>query len=230
MTMAEQAEEPAAWCEGDLIGELFHSISQPLTALECGLEISLRQDREAAQLRARMKAALASTQTLHQRLLELRLLLDAGEPGNTTVPVALDDLLFRLRDDFASLAHHREIGLWVRCKPAWVRGNAARLRSGFFHLFEYLLGCSLPQHVVCVVGKPIDQHSFLVRFGVRAKARASHLVAAPAFNRTDLGLRIALRTFQAAGGELVLKLNSSGNAVGQVCLQLANRQVGAVAQ
>ena len=70
----------------DLISEVFHGISQPLTALECGLELSLRYDKSSAQLRARVRAALESAQLLHQRVVELRRLLDAGNPDDTSAP------------------------------------------------------------------------------------------------------------------------------------------------
>jgi hypothetical protein len=64
----------------ELVSEVFHGMTQPLTALECGLELSLRYDKSSAQFRARVRAALESAQLLHQRVVELRSLLDAGNP------------------------------------------------------------------------------------------------------------------------------------------------------
>ena len=74
------SEQPVAHGDRDLISEVFHGIAQPLTALECGLELSLRYDRSSAQFRARVRAALESAQVLHQRVVELRRLLDARTP------------------------------------------------------------------------------------------------------------------------------------------------------
>jgi hypothetical protein len=54
------------------VEELLHALSQPLTALEIGLEISLRQDRDVAQLRSRVESALEIARTLHQKLTQLR--------------------------------------------------------------------------------------------------------------------------------------------------------------
>jgi small-conductance mechanosensitive channel len=59
-----------------MLSEIFHTLSQPLTALECGMELSLRQDKTVKQLRTRMQTLLEITQLLHQRLLELRALRD----------------------------------------------------------------------------------------------------------------------------------------------------------
>ena len=47
MTVHEQCGD----CK--LVAEIFHAISQPLTALEVGLEISLQQDSDVSQLRSR---------------------------------------------------------------------------------------------------------------------------------------------------------------------------------
>ena len=40
--------EPCGECE--LVAEIFHATSQPQTALEVGLEISLQQDSDVSQL------------------------------------------------------------------------------------------------------------------------------------------------------------------------------------
>jgi len=58
--------------EMDFVSEVFHAISQPLTALEVGLEISLRQDKDVDQLRSRVESALKIARRLHERLVELR--------------------------------------------------------------------------------------------------------------------------------------------------------------
>jgi hypothetical protein len=58
--------------ECDVFAEILHAMSQPLTALEIGLEISLRQDKDFAQMRSRLEAALEIAQTLHARMVELR--------------------------------------------------------------------------------------------------------------------------------------------------------------
>jgi len=64
--------------ECDRIADIVHALSQPLTALEVGLEISLRQDQDVAQLRSRLGSALAIAQTLRERLVELRRKIDTG--------------------------------------------------------------------------------------------------------------------------------------------------------
>ena len=206
--------------DSDLIADIFHGIGQPLTALECGLELALRQDTSVAQFRARMKSALVSAQILHEQVVELRMLLDAGDPGDTSVPVAIDGVLLQLQDDFRPLVDTAETALSVRCKPAMVRGNTARLRSGFFHLFEFLVGSS-PQRAITVFATQKSNRFLKVRFVVRPRAGVSCSQSTMVVDTGEMALRIARRTFHAVGGELVMKPNAYGNVDGHVLLQLA---------
>ncbi|MFZ1136928.1 MAG: hypothetical protein WB561_19755 [Terracidiphilus sp.] len=80
------SDQRVAHGHSDLISEVFHGMTQPLTALECGLELSLRYDKSNAQFRARVRAALESAQLLHQRVVELRQLLEAANPNDHSVP------------------------------------------------------------------------------------------------------------------------------------------------
>lgn len=64
------------------MSEIFHELSQPLTTLECGLELAIRYDTTLPQVRNRLKVLLEAAQVLHQRFLELRAM--------QTTPVAVD--------------------------------------------------------------------------------------------------------------------------------------------
>ena len=54
------------------VSDVLHGLSQAVTALEVGLEIGLKQDKTAAELRQRMRTLLRVAQSLHQNLLDLR--------------------------------------------------------------------------------------------------------------------------------------------------------------
>jgi hypothetical protein len=58
--------------EQDSLAEILHQFSQPLSVLECGLELSLLHDRTPADFRRRMKVLLEAAQALHQHLAKLR--------------------------------------------------------------------------------------------------------------------------------------------------------------
>src|SRR5271165_2215554 len=118
MTAPSPSDLAAKQTERAFVSDLFHAISQPLTALECGLEVSLRSDKTATQLRARVKTALVAAKLLHQRLLEARALQDAGEPGDTSQAVAVETLLLQLREDFLPVAESAEVNLCLKCEAA----------------------------------------------------------------------------------------------------------------
>ena len=145
MTVASASDLSAQQTERAFVSDLFHAISQPLTVLECGLEVSLRRDKTAAQFRDRVETALAAAKLLHQRLLEARVLQDAASLATRCRPVAIASVLLQLREDLLPVAKSAKVKLAVRCESAMVHGNEARFRNGFFHLFEFLLH-NCPRH------------------------------------------------------------------------------------
>jgi len=67
-------------CDQELLDEIFHELSQPLTTLECGLELAIRYDTTLAQVRKRLKVLLEAAEVMHQRLMALRNLQQELEP------------------------------------------------------------------------------------------------------------------------------------------------------
>jgi len=222
MTVAAVSRVSAPQTDQPLVSDLFHAISQPLTALECGLEVSLRRDKTAAQLRARVKTALVAAKLLHQRLLEARTLQDAGEPGDTSQSVSVETLLLELQEDFLPVAESAKISLCLKCEPAMVRGNEARFRNGFFYLFEFLLRTCPSRRTVSIRGRRVSLTTLEISFSNCDSASFESPESMPSAAPPDLGWRLAQRTFQAAGGDLVLTQSQSGQFAGYVRLMLAN--------
>ena len=222
MTVPLASDLPTQQTERAFVSDLFHAISQPLTALECGLELSLRKDKSAAQLRARVETALVTAKLLHQRLLEARVLQDAAEPGDTHLPVAAGRLLLQLREDLLPVAKFAKVKLAVTCETAMVHGNEARLRNGFFHLLEFLLRACPTNHRVSIHAQRLSPTTFEVSFRNCESTKTDTPGLTKTADATDVSLRIAQRTFQAAGGDLVLTQNQFGRLAGYVRLRLAN--------
>ncbi len=203
--------------EGAFVAEALHALSQPLTALECGLELSLRQDKTVAEMRNRMEALRETAQTLHQRLLELRALQDAAAAGDTTAPVALGGLLEQLQADFSPVAELAQVELAIKCRPAQVFGNRSRLRNGFFHLVEFLMRQCPGGGSVSLTGRRGGAASVELTF--RACGSPHGARGAPAASGRDLDWRIAQRTFAAAGGWMEMLPTESGIVAGVVTLR-----------
>ena len=222
MTDASASDQTAVQPERAFVSDLFHAVSQPLTALQCGLELSLLRDQSAGEFRARVETALVNAKLLHQRLLEARALQDASEPGDPHLPVDVKGLLLQLQEDLLPVATSTKIKLDVKCEAAMVHGNEARLRNGLFYLIEFLLRICRTDQRVSIRAQRVSLIAFEVSFRTcglnRIESPESPLDADPA----DLSLRIAQRTFRAAGGELVLTHNRAGEVAGYVRLLLAD--------
>jgi signal transduction histidine kinase len=123
-----------------LISELFHNLSQPLTALHCILDLALQRDRSLEQLRASVQTALDSAECLRQRLLLIRLLNDAGTVPESSALIDLGELLEELAGDMAPLfaSAEREFRLDIRGRPLPVRADKARVVQALFAFTEYL--------------------------------------------------------------------------------------------
>ncbi len=97
MTAAGDVEEQDLKLNGTLVSEVFHNLSQPLTALHCELELALRRDRTVEELRSSIQAALEDAARLRQRLLLVRALSDAADPGDLSQPTELCELFRHMR-------------------------------------------------------------------------------------------------------------------------------------
>lgn len=197
---------------------MFHDLSQPLTALHCSLELALARDHTIEEFRASVEAALHDTQRLRQRLLLLRELSDAEDPGDASTPVVLDQLLRRLREDMLPLFESAGRGFELTCETVRVPANEAKLTRGFFYLLESVFR-SFPQtHNLRMCGKRRDrQHVEILIEGCRPGADE----ASPGDCHEpdwDGELEIARRTFCALGGNLTWNISTDHSGVWMVRL------------
>ncbi len=98
----------------EYLSEAFHSLSQPLTALQCGLELAVAVPRSQKEYERRLGDALQSTGSLREMMSALRELVEAEDPGEDAREVELGELLSSLRDSLNKLAQLYESGLAVQ--------------------------------------------------------------------------------------------------------------------
>jgi hypothetical protein len=186
----------------DFAANVFHDLSQPLTALHCSLELALVCDQTIEKFRASAEAALHAAERLRQRLLLLRELSDAEDPGDTSTPLALDQLLLQLREDMLPLFESAGRCFKLTCAAVEVAANEAKLMRGFFYLLEFLLRCASPSHGLSMRGERNDQQQMEIRIAgceARVDAAPSADCSEPDWSGE---LEIARRTFRAIGGDL----------------------------
>ena len=120
----------------NFVSDVFHELSQPLTALQCSLELSLLRDHTSQEFRASVEAALQNADRLRLNLLLLRELSDADDPGDISVPVEMRRLLLDLQEDFLPVFESAGGQFDLACDPVQVQGNAGKLTRAFFYLIE----------------------------------------------------------------------------------------------
>ena len=98
--------------EQDVLGELLHSVSQPLTSLRCSLELSL--DEVAEQQQEAIGIALQQTEHVIGMIQLMREYLDAELPNAQARRVSIESVLRKTVDDLVSIAEVRQITLLVK--------------------------------------------------------------------------------------------------------------------
>lgn len=215
-----------ATCEQEVIphpsflSEVFHNLSQPLTALHCSLELALDRDTTMEDLRATVQTALENAERLRERLLLLRALAAAADPGDLSQPTDLTGLFKDLRDAMLPLFETAGVNfdLQIDARPMQVRGNKFRLQQGTFCFLEYLLRFTRQEGTIAV---RICERELEAEIVICADC-ALPMCALSDFDRTPYSCEIemARRTFRAAGGDFHLVSSDSNSSVWRATLNL----------
>jgi signal transduction histidine kinase len=130
----------------DVLGELLHSLSQPLTGLRCSLELSLQLplglsiEQAAEQRQESVAAALQQTERVIGMIQLMREYLDAEQPGPESCPAALAPALRSVIEELSSIAAVRGIRLLlVGTCTAELPVPESRLRLAL----QYLIGTTI---------------------------------------------------------------------------------------
>jgi hypothetical protein len=122
----------------DVLGELLHSLSQPLTSLRCSLELSIEEVAE--QQRESISAALQQTEKVIGMIQLMREYLDAEQPGPEAYPVALAPAMRSVIEELSSIAEVRgvQLRLMGTCTAA-VPVPESRLRLALQYLIAPMI-------------------------------------------------------------------------------------------
>jgi signal transduction histidine kinase len=122
----------------DVLGELLHSLSQPLTSLRCSLELSI--DEAAEQQQKSVGEALQQTEQVIGMIQLMREYLDAEQPGTEIACSKLAPVLRSVTGDLSSIAALRDVRLrLVGTCAAELPMQESRLRLAL----QYLIGSML---------------------------------------------------------------------------------------
>lgn len=121
-----------------MLGELLHSLSQPLTSLRCSLELSIEEVAEQQQ--ASVSVALQQTEKVIGMIQLMREYLDAEQPGPETCSSALAPAMRGVIEELSSIAEVRSIELrLVGTCTATVPMPESRLRLALQYLIASMI-------------------------------------------------------------------------------------------
>jgi signal transduction histidine kinase len=194
-----------------LVAELFHALSQPLTALRCSLEMALSGRFSPGPSQENLHLALEHAEQIARLATGIRELVETDGPGGASVIVNLESSLGEAVVDLVPVAESAGIQLRLHAPdPCPVLAEPRRLRQALFYLVESALAAAGPGESVDVEAGERDRQAMVLLTISRSRTPATGAVPWPgtAGEEKDrdlgrrLGLAIASRTFEAAGGSL----------------------------
>ena len=203
----ENRTVPAEYESRQLVSDLFHQLSQPITTLCCSLELALLQTPDAEQYGEIVSQALCQAEKVSSLATAIRELFDASQPGEHGEVLELGAALAETVSDLLPVAESAEVQVCHVPGPACpVRFDAARLRQGLFHLIGFVIGSGAPGAVVKIELEARGAEAMLALTVSRESVgeRSPDSISDRELLRR-LGLGIARAIFVAAGGSLTVK-------------------------
>lgn len=180
------------------LAHLLHALNQPLTGLQCSLELSVAGPRSAKDYVRTLREALELTGRMRVLVEALRELADAqpSNPEKLTV-CRLDSLLTETVEELQPVAEENGIRLQAAIGvPLPVRADRDRLAALLFRCLESALSLSARQSDLQVVAAAEPAHACLTLGWTQ-----DSLPEYSPFSRQELGLLIAQAGWEQAGGE-----------------------------
>jgi hypothetical protein len=187
-----------------LMDDLFHALSQPLTTLRCGLGLSLQHSSGGKQLRRDLEIALQAAESVSWLVAGIRELTEATSPSPTG-SANLHECLRKTLDDLEPLARSAQLRLSLVSNVSMeVKMEPSRLRQALLYLLEFIWRSSPGGSEMTITMVEETEHVVLTFQGP---------LPPPARETCDLKLRvawaIASRIFRAAAGSVHLQADSS---------------------
>ncbi len=194
----------------DVLGELLHSLSQPLTGLRCSLELSLQEAAEQQQ--ERVAAALQQTEKVITMVRLMREYVDAEQPAPAIFSTALLPVIRDLIEELSSIAAVRNVEVrFAGSCTATVPIPESRLRLALQYLIAAAIEAQSAGGSVMLGLTESPAGSVLRVEGVsvsRVPPRATAAAASAASTTLHrVRLAIARRVLETAGASLVLQGN-----------------------
>jgi hypothetical protein len=189
---------------GDVLGELLHCLSQPLTSLRCSLELSIDEVPERQQ--KGVWVALQNTEKVIGMVQLMREYLDAERPAPQLQTTALAPVLRSVIEEMSSIADVRGVRVrLVGTCTATVPVLESRLRLALQYLVAATLESQLKGgRVLLLLGE--GPAGAVLR--VEGECPSATAPSIPVSTLRPVRLAIASRVLETAGASLVFSISN----------------------
>ena len=206
----------------ELLSQVFHLISQPMTALQCSLEFALNAKEDPEQRQTWVECALESSERLRSRLSLAREMAEADDGSTAVQSVELQSLLQEAVEQLQPLFETVGDMPQLCCERIEVAGERGRMLRAFLYILQSLSPAASPPAPVPgakVVSVRREAEWVVVDFrGFAAPMNLGRSGLAPQ-------MQIAGKTIEATGGRLLLADCSEEEPMCQVYLRAADVQL-----
>lgn len=212
-------ESQADGAEDKTLANIFHLISQPMTALQCSLEFALNALDDPGQCRSWIEAALENSERLRCRLSLAREMAYAAEPDDAAQALALRPVLEEALSEAAPLFHQTAATPRLQCDDIEVYGERSRLLRALFYVLQNLRpleNCSAGVPEVMVERKAESVEVRFSRFVFRENRNKDQVASQ---------LQIAKEIFASAGGGLLFFCFAGNDAMVRIFLRAPQAQL-----
>jgi hypothetical protein len=181
------------------LAQLLHALNQPLTGLQCSMEVALAGPRTPEQYVHGLREGLELTERMRALVEAIREVVD-GEEENNSKPetTALKPVLREVLDDLKPVAEVKSVRVALDCaadSPLALPVGRRRSAALVFRLLESALSLAARGSVLRIEAgaAELGGDQGWVRIGWQAGS------AAAAFSRPELGLLVAQAVLEQAG-------------------------------
>jgi signal transduction histidine kinase len=198
MRLRPQAVEPPVAETRSPLEQLLHALNQPLTGLQCAMEVALASPRTAEQYVQGLREGLVLTERMRALVDAIREVVDGGEETKEEQEtIDLKALLREVVEDLGPVAEAKSVLITIECSAdssLAAKEKRRRLGAAVFRLLESALSLAARGSAL-----RIETGGAQARSWIRIRWHAGQ--PRSEFSRPELGLLVAQAGWEQAGAE-----------------------------
>ena len=183
------------------LARLLHALNQPLTGLQCSMEVALGSPRTAEQYVQGLREGLGLTERMRALVEAIREVADGEEKKDQDVETTdLKTVLGEVFEDLKPVAEVKSVRVTLDCaKASSLAVTAGRRRMGtvVFRFVESVLSLADAGSVLQIEAGDVPDEALIAGSWIRLRWHAGSPISV--FSRPELGLLVAQAGWERAG-------------------------------